>query len=275
MSDSKENISFPKISLITPSFQQGKYLEATIRSVLEQKYINLEYIIIDGNSKDHSVNILRHYSDSLAYWVSEPDYGQADALQKGFQLATGEILGWLNSDDTLEPGSLHAVGAFFLDNPTVGFVYGDYNKIDKDGGIVERKRQPSFDLNIAKYTYLTIAQPGSFWRADIYHKAGGIDSSFSLCMDYDLFLRIASITQVKHLRRTLGNFRVHRDSKTTTLKKSFDFENKLIQTRYCSIKPDSMIFPLVQLFYYSKLIWTCLIEGCLYEKLYYKIKKVL
>lgn len=110
---------YPAISLVTCSFQQGKYLEQTLRSVLDQGYPGLEYIVIDGGSTDRSIDIIREYEPALSYWVSEPDRGQTDALVKGFRRATGEILGWLCSDDLLLPGALHAVGEFFARHPDV------------------------------------------------------------------------------------------------------------------------------------------------------------
>src|SRR5512134_129792 len=132
------NGTSPKISIVTPSFNQGKYLERTIRSVIEQDYPNLEYIIIDGGSTDESVEIIRKYEKHLAYWVSEPDRGQSHAINKGFDRATGEIFGWLNSDDWYVPGALKAVAEAFAANPEAGAVVGAGEMVDEEGKLVLR-----------------------------------------------------------------------------------------------------------------------------------------
>ena len=125
--------ALPKISIVTCSYQQGRYLDATMRSVLEQRYADVEYIVIDGASTDNSVDIIRRYADRLHYWVSEPDAGQTDALIKGFKHSTGEIQGWLCSDDLLLPGALEQVSRFFAEHPEVDAAYGDSIWIDSAG----------------------------------------------------------------------------------------------------------------------------------------------
>jgi glycosyltransferase involved in cell wall biosynthesis len=126
----------PKVSIITPSFNQGQFLEASIRSVLEQDYPNLEYIVVDGGSKDESVEIIKKYQDRLAWWVSEKDKGHADALNKGFSKVTGDILAWLNSDDIYFPNAVSEAVSVLTQNPKVGMVYGDADLIDDSGATV-------------------------------------------------------------------------------------------------------------------------------------------
>ena len=127
---------YPKISIITPSYNQGQFLEQTILSILSQDYPNLEYIIMDGGSSDNSVEIIRKHEDNLTYWVSEPDKGQSDAINKGFQRATGDILTWLNSDDYYLPGTLHTVAEYFTQHPDVECIYGDLQVVASNGDLL-------------------------------------------------------------------------------------------------------------------------------------------
>src|SRR5919112_5052179 len=136
---------WPKISVITPSFNQGRYIESTIKSVLDQGYPNLEYIIMDGGSRDGSKEIIQRYSDRLAHWNSEPDGGQTDALAKGFGRAAGEIMGWLCSDDLLEPHALREVAEKFVRNPDWQVVYGDSQWIDGKGCLIRPIKEIDFN----------------------------------------------------------------------------------------------------------------------------------
>ena len=265
--------NLPRISVVTPSYQQAEYLANTIESVISQGYPNLEYIIIDGGSTDGSIEIIRKYSRHLAYFVSERDEGQAHAIINGFARASGNVCAWLNSDDTYEPGALLRVGEFFLQQPDVGFLYGDYNLIDESGRVLEHKKQPSFDLSIAKYAYMTIPQPAAFWRANAYRAVGGVKMEFKFSMDYDLFLRMAQITKVQHVAVRLANFRVHGRSKTATAQSTYREEVHMIRMSCCEVKPSSALFKFVKAYYIVKLLGRCFIEGCLAEKLINQIRR--
>lgn len=271
--DAMSESELPTISVVTPSYQQAQYLEMTIQSVIAEDYPNLEYIVIDGGSTDRSLEIIRRYSKHLSYYVSEPDGGQADAIRKGFDRASGEIFAWLNADDTYMPGGLRKVGHFFVQNPDVGLMYGDYNLIDAEGEILERKRQPSFDLGIAKYAYMTIPQQSAFWREEVYRAVGGIDTTLKFSMDYDLFLKMAQVTKVEHLPGALGNFRFHQDSKTSRMQDMRRSEEKIIRERYCRVKPSSIFFFATRAFYMTKLMEKCAREGCLWEKAFNQVKR--
>jgi len=146
------NILSPTISVVTPSFNQGRFLEATMRSVLEQSYPKIEYIVVDGGSTDGSQEIIKQYANRLAWWVSEPDNGQTDAINKGFSRATGEIFAWLNSDDTYEPGAMAGAVAFLQKNPEVGMVYGDTNFIDAEGRVIGKFNAQQTSLGIQRPT---------------------------------------------------------------------------------------------------------------------------
>ncbi len=205
---------WPKVSIVTPSFNQARYLEATLRSVLEQDYPNLEYIVIDGGSTDGSLEILQRYSDRLAYWVSEPDAGQTDAINKGFARATGEILAWLNSDDLYRPGAVAQAVEFLQAHPEVGMVYGDAEFIDEHGKVIGRFAAAQTDYRKLRRGYVHIPQQAAFFRASLWKEVGPLDPSFYFAMDYDLWVRIAAVAPIRYVPRTWAAFRLHGDAKT-------------------------------------------------------------
>jgi len=205
----------PAISVITPSYNQAPFLEATIRSVLEQDYPALEYIVVDGGSTDGSPDIIRKYESRLAWWVSEKDRGQTDAINKGFARATGSILAWLNSDDTYEPGALLEAGRFLRDHPEVGMVYGDTNYIDKDGRVVGRFNARQADNSRLMRGAVYIPQQSTFFRAELWQQVGPLDPSFYFAMDYDLWVRLSQITRFQYLPGKIwANFRLHGTAKS-------------------------------------------------------------
>jgi glycosyltransferase involved in cell wall biosynthesis len=210
---------WPRVSIVTPSYNQGQFIEETIRSVLLQGYPDLEYVVMDGGSTDGSVDIIRKYEKWLAYWVSEKDRGQADAIAKGFRYATGEIMAWLNSDDRYRPGALARVAHFFVARPKVVFGNGDVNYIDADGHIVQRiyAIRPNWLLtaNLGVHGW---PQQGCFWRRWAYEEIGGIDSSLQFCMDRDLFIRLTRVGPAKRIPGPpLADFRIHGQAKSSTL----------------------------------------------------------
>jgi glycosyltransferase involved in cell wall biosynthesis len=204
----------PLVTIVTPSFNQAPFLEATIRSVLEQDYPNLEYILVDGGSTDGSLEIIQRYASRFAWWVSEKDQGQTDAINKGFAHARGHILAWLNSDDTYEPRAVSEAVKFLQDNPQVGLVYGDTNFIDEHGAVIGRFPAAQTDARRLRRGYVHIPQQASFWRADLWKKVGPLDPSFYFAMDYDLWVRLSGVTELRYIRRSWANFRLHSSGKT-------------------------------------------------------------
>lgn len=212
---------FPRISIVTPSFNQGKFLEETIRSVLLQGYPNLEYIVMDGGSADNSVAIIRKYQEHLSYWVSEKDKGQADAIYRGFEKSTGEILGWVNSDDFLMPGALENFAATFISNRDTELLIGGCLIVDENGKTVKGKRgMPRFNLG-SKATFqsllwrgLDFNQPATLWRRDAFLDVDGFDRSMHFCFDYDLFLRLTRRKPAQRIRSIVAAYRLHPQSKT-------------------------------------------------------------
>ena len=207
----------PLVSIITPSFNQGKFLEETLLSVLNQDYPNIEYIVIDGGSSDNSLEVIKKYEKRLAYWVSEKDRGQTDAINKGFGQAKGQILAWLNSDDTYSPGAVSRAVAYLLTHPEIGMVYGDLDFIDENGRSIGKFNAAQTDLPRLRRGFVHIPQPSTFFRADLWRKIGPLDPTFFFAMDYDLWVRLAGVTQLKYLPgETWANFRLHSDGKTIT-----------------------------------------------------------
>jgi len=205
----------PLTSIITPSFNQAKYLQRTIESVLSQDYPNLEYIIIDGGSQDGSLEIIRQYESELVYWESITDKGQTDAINKGFAKATGKYLGWLNSDDIYQPGSVKEAVGFLEAHPEIGLVYGDCSFIDAQDRTIGRFPAAQTDYERLRRGYVHIPQQSSFFRRALWEKVGPLDPSFYFAMDYDLWVRLAKEAPLVYMPgHTWASFRLHGDAKT-------------------------------------------------------------
>lgn len=224
----------PLVSIVTPSYNQAQFLEATICSVLEQDYPLIEYFIIDGGSTDGSVDIIRNYEDRLAYWVSENDHGQSDAINKGWKIATGEICAYLNSDDNLEPGALRVVAEAFQSNPHAGIVYGNWYYIDEFSQKIGigRGAQADFKRLLRNGQGPYIAQPASFFRTNLVRQVGLLDEMLHLSMDYDLLLRLARESEIVYVPRVLASFRIHASAKSSALKEAHRRESSLVRARY-------------------------------------------
>lgn len=211
-------MTLPKITIVTPSFNQAPYLEQTIRSVLSQEYPALEYIVMDGGSTDGSVEIIRKFEGRLAHWRSAKDEGQADAIRRGFSIATGELLGWLNSDDMLAPGTLRKVGEYFAAHPETDLVYGDLNLVDAEGKLLYTAH-PLLRLGILVYENAFVPQQGMYWRRSLYERSGGVDPSLRFAMDFDLVIRfLLDRAQVRKLPGVLASYRWHPAAKSSTIR---------------------------------------------------------
>jgi glycosyltransferase involved in cell wall biosynthesis len=237
--------SWPKITIVTPSYNQGIYIEETIRSVLLQGYPNLEYIVMDGGSTDETLSILKKYEAFLT-WVSEKDGGQADAIASGFERASGSILAWINSDDRYLPNAFLRIAEVFRTNETFVFVHGDVRVIDEHSHYlytnyaVKPNRFLSVNTALGKWP-----QPGCFWQKDAYHRAGGVDRDFQFCMDLDLFVRLMRCGEAKTIYgKAIADFRLHQDSKTSNWRDVEKREKQQIIEKYGS-RFYSKLYPLL------------------------------
>ncbi|TWR25376.1 glycosyltransferase [Mucilaginibacter achroorhodeus] len=204
--------NYPKISIITPSFNQGKFLEETILSVINQGYPKLEFIIIDGGSTDASVDIIRKYNKYISFWRSEKDNGQAEAINKGLLRATGDVVTWLNSDDLYEDGTLLLIGEIFAENPSVNFIFGDCLFFTEKKSYTNQIDLKDFEAKqLGQFPY---SQPSCFFRKKLIDDQGLLNEKFHYCLDVDLFIRFALNSQMRYIKKTLSRFRMHDDSKT-------------------------------------------------------------
>ncbi|MFC1488313.1 glycosyltransferase family 2 protein [Thermodesulfobacteriota bacterium] len=215
--------SWPKISIVTPSYNQGHFLEETIRSVLLQGYPNLEYIIIDGGSTDNSIEIIRKYESWLTHWVSENDHGQSHALNKGFKLASGKILAWLNSDDLYLYDTLYSVAQSFIERPNTDLVIGKCDKLNKSGVIepfFPHYDTRNFEIAIRAYaTWDHFSQPSIFFKETVYKTVGPLDEKLHYTMDLDYWLRTFRMGfTAANVNKTLSIYREHDDSKSVAMK---------------------------------------------------------
>lgn len=225
-------MSLPRISIVTPSYNQGRFIEATIQSVLSQGYPNLEYIIVDGGSTDASVEIIRRYEKDLAYWVSEKDDGAADAIAKGFRRSTGDILAYLNSDDLYLPGTLHAVATSFQQGRS-DVVYGNTRWIDAGGNPIGERRQTPFTAAGYLYGGFDLQQPAVFWNRQAYEKCGGIDPTYLFTFDTELFVRFVNQgSRFTHVRRFFASFRIHERSKSSNEADRCERELERLRTQH-------------------------------------------
>jgi len=207
--------STPLFSIITPSFNQAKYLRRTIESVLNQDFTDFEYIIIDGGSTDGSQAIIQDYESRLSYWESMPDKGQTDAINKGFSRARGKYLAWLNSDDVYRPNALKEAADYLEQHPETGLVYGDCDFIDAQDQVIGHFPAAQTDYKRLRRGYVHVPQQSSFFRAELWKKVGPLDPTFYFAMDYDLWVRLAKEAHLVYLPgHVWAGFRLHGEAKT-------------------------------------------------------------
>jgi len=233
----------PRISVITPSFNQAKFLEQTIRSVLDQGYPNLQYGIVDGQSTDGSIDIIRRYQDKLDFAIIEKDRGQTEAINKGLRRADGDIVCWLCSDDTLLPNALKTVGSYFANNPKAHWLIGACNQVEVDGrlskviypspitsleGVLFRDQQHPF----------VVPQPSVFWKRSINHRVGFLREDLHYCMDFEFWLRLVRHGWYPHLLDAkLATYRLHEASKTCATPDQFVREHVMVEGEYACLLP--------------------------------------
>jgi len=215
----KHSSDKPLVSIITPSYNQGRFIEETIQSVLTQDYPYIEYIVVDGGSTDNTLEVLKKYGDRLK-WISEPDKGQSDAINKGFAMAKGEILAWLNSDDIYLPEAVSRAVDFFCSFPNTGVVYGKAYYTDISGKVIGNYPTGPFDHKRLAVTNF-ICQPATFFRKQALGRVGGMDVNLHYSMDYDLWIRLSKEYAFGYVEEFLAAYRLHEDSKTVSPVHSF------------------------------------------------------
>jgi glycosyltransferase involved in cell wall biosynthesis len=203
-------LALKKISIVTPSFNQGQFVRATIESVLGQGYPNLEYIVVDGGSTDGSVEIIREYADRLHYFISEEDNGHADALNKGFRQSSGEIMAWLNSDDLYHPWTLRTVAEIFGQHPSVEWIVGT-QAFWSDRGVLLRSNNRYINLqDYVNGDFQWIQQESVFWRRSLWERAGAsLNESYGLMVDGELWTRFFPLAELWHVHALLSGYREH------------------------------------------------------------------
>lgn len=221
----------PTISVVTPSFNQQKYLEKTLLSVLSQSYPATEYFVMDGGSTDGSLEIINKYQDQITGWVSAADSGQADAINQGFARCTGEIFAWINSDDFYLKGAFQKAAEFFSDHPDVDLVYGDVISVDEDETIINVMRFSSYDRDDL-LTFHIISQPGVFFRRSAWERAGGLDLSYKLMLDHELWIRMMKTGKMAYLPIPLAAARFHDEAKNIAQAADFGKEAFRILNKY-------------------------------------------
>jgi len=223
----------PTISIVTISYNQGQFLEKTIRSVLDQGYSHLEYVVIDGGSTDHSVDIIRKYEDRLAYWISEPDRGQSHALNKGFERCSGHLLGWLNSDDYFLPGALEAFAAAWREDPRAGAWVGDAQLVYPDGKIYKLQQPgPLHRDAIADWEVNGFSQPACLFSRAAWEACKPIDETLYIPMDFDLWMKMARDFTFRRIPSTLAAATIHPEAKTQAQVNLKHVEMWLVMIRY-------------------------------------------
>lgn len=203
----------PLVTIVSPSYNQAEFLERTILSVLNQDYPHIEYIVIDGGSTDGSVDIIRKYQDRIAFWISEPDNGQSQAINKGFKHSTGEIFNWLNSDDLLMPCAVTIAVDYLSRHPEYGMVYGDRLVVDENDQVLACVELPSFKTAFYRFGRF-LPQETSFFRRDLWRRANGLDEDLHISMDRDLWLKFMKIGRLYHIPFVLGSWRQHAGAKS-------------------------------------------------------------
>ncbi len=213
----------PLVSIVTPSYNQAQFLKQTIESVLGQDYPRIEYLVADGRSTDGSVEIIKQYADRLAWWVSETDAGQGEAINKGLARVTGDIVAWLNSDDYYLPGTIRAAVQAFQQNPDVALVYGDMLAVDAQGRTTNTLTYKQLMLQDL-LCFQIIGQPAVFFRREVLEKAGGLDTSFHYLLDHQLWIRMAQHGRMLHIPQTWAAARYHAAAKNVAKAAEFGRE---------------------------------------------------
>lgn len=249
---SKIDNNYPKISIVMPSYNQAQFIEKSILSILDQNYPNTEIIIIDGGSSDGTVDVIKKYDDKITLWISEKDEGQSDALNKGFDKCTGEIYGWLNSDDIYLPNAFKHSVSILKKNDDKSIVFGDWSFINNQDKVIEQHHAFDFNLNHFKYEGFHLNAQSMFWRKDVHNHFSGFQVNLHSTMDYQMILEFGINEGEKSFIRTpkiLGAFRRYEEQKTIRMTPEILEEHRMISERYKFMDKYRIIGKLKRMFY--------------------------
>jgi glycosyltransferase involved in cell wall biosynthesis len=228
----KNSNPFPKISIITPSYNQKYFLEKTILSVLNQNYPNFELIIIDGGSTDGSVDIIKKYENSIEYWVSEKDLGQTNAINKGLKIATGEWVCWQNSDDIFINSCFFELAKIINNNPELNLIFGNLILIDHNDNFIRNHKYVKPNFNSIFHEGMVISNQCAFWNLKVHEEIGFLNENYSYAFDFEWFLRLTKLKKIKHINSYWGAFRIQPNAKTVVHPERYKSEFQLIKLSY-------------------------------------------
>ncbi|MDB2636867.1 glycosyltransferase [Alphaproteobacteria bacterium] len=270
-----KQIKYPKISIVMPSFNQAKFIEKSILSVLNQDYPNYQLIIIDGGSTDQTIDIIKKYNDKIFYWISEEDNGQSDALNKGFDRCNGDIYGWLNSDDIYLPNAFYNAANALGMNPQKKIVFGDWVSLDKEDNVFDLNHAFNFNLNHFKYEGFHLNAQSMFWDKEVHNRFSGFDINLYNTMDYQMILEFGineSENSFMRIPFALGGFRRYEGQKTAGMDSNVIKEHKLISEKYSYTDKYKFIGKIKRLIYRIRRSYWYTKRGGL-SNLIYRIEK--
>jgi glycosyltransferase involved in cell wall biosynthesis len=247
-------LQLPKISIVTPSYNQSPYLEKTIQSVINQNYPNLEYIIMDGGSTDGSVDIIKKYEKFITHWESRPDKGHTDAIYRGFEKSTGDIIAWINSDDYYLDGAFTLIEEFFVQHPEIQWVIGDGIFVDKNNKKLLDCYCPPVDHDRLLHFGMTFIQTTMFIKREFFFECGGFDRELKFSYDYDLVLRLSKRYPPGKIKSMLAAFRLHKKSKTETLSEINKLEDQQLKKKFGISYPKYIQFDYRRVIYGLELL---------------------